>query len=692
MPSEKRQKISEYLDTALLFTWGIFFLLFPLFFLTITTDAVVIPKAILLGATILISLLIWGIRMLIDGQVKLTKTPFDLPVLLFGIAMLLSSVFSVDKANSFISVVPILYVVMSYFVITNLPKRPNTLSFLITSLLSGGALSSLIAVANHYKLYLLPFQATHVVTFTTFGNYLDQALYAASLLIIAGVLSIPLFKKQKTTQGAIFAGLGGVILLGLLASTYLLFTSQKPNLLPFEVGFQTAFAAISQDTGRVAQGFFFGSGYGNYGDVFSRFKPASFNTNPSWYLPFNTSSSLVLELLATTGIIGLLSYIFLIIKVIIYKGSKIHNSAYFAFLLLVAVSFVLPFSFITLSLVFFVLAIFSLIQSQKDHNNFFDVEFQFVALRKGIFSFVSTNEERRRKNNLTPLFALLVFLGIIATLGFYSTTYVYSDILFQKSLIAANNNSGTLTYNLELQAINTFSNRSAYYRIFSQTNIQLASSLLQLTSNGSSPSAQAQSTGYALIQQAISAGKQATILSPNSVIEWQNLSSIYQALIGVGQNADSFALSTTQQALQLDPTNPQEYLTLGGLYYRLGQYDNAIAQFQSAANLKQDYPNAYYNLAHAYEQKNDLQNALASLQIVKQLVATDKQNSEKIDKEISDLQAKIGSQTPTSPQVNVNPSQTQQQLSLPKPQNALPQQKEEVPLTTPTASPTPSNQ
>ncbi len=688
MNAETRQKFSTYLETGLLFIWGISLFLFPLFFTPLTTDGIVLPKQILLGGVVLLSLLLWGVKMLLDGQVRIRRTPFDIPVLLFGVALLLSSVFAIDKVNSLIATVPYLYLILGFFVINNTSRRENSLGFLLISLLSGGALAGLVSLANHYKVYLLPFSSTHSATFTPFGTYLDQALYLAVLFIIAATLSIPLLKKRQTTQGVLFAGLGGIILLGLLEAVYLLFTSQKPNLLPFEVGFQTAFAAISQDAGRVAQGFFFGSGFGNYVEVFTRFKPISFNANPLWYITFGTSSSFFLELLATTGIVGILSYIFLIVKLVSYKGSKTKNPAYIALLLLMTISFLMPFSYTIVTLLFLLLAVFTLVQVRHDNTRFFEVEFQFVTLKKGIFSFSTPSEGERSKNNITPLFAFVFLLAIVVFSGFYTTTFVMSDFTFQKALVSASNNSGTVAYRLETQAITTFPYRSGYYRIFSQTNIALANSLLLLnTRNGASPSAQSQQTAFTLIQQAIAAGKTATTLSPASSIEWQNLASVYRTLIGIGQNADNFAIAATQQAVALDPTNPQEYLTLGGLYYQLGQYDNAIRQFQIAANLKQDYANAYYNIAHSYLQKQDYQNALAALQVVKQLIGSDKTNGAKVQSEIDDLQAKAGNQNSGATPTKVVPTQTQQQLSLPAPQATIPPQKQQLPLVSP--SPTP---
>src|SRR5437899_917670 len=100
MSPEKRQQLTTYLDTGLLFVWGISFLLFPLFFTPLTTEGILLPKEMLFAGVTLLSLLMWGAKMILEGQVKIRRTPFDLPVLLFGAAIVLSSVFAVNRVNS----------------------------------------------------------------------------------------------------------------------------------------------------------------------------------------------------------------------------------------------------------------------------------------------------------------------------------------------------------------------------------------------------------------------------------------------------------------------------------------------------------------------------------------------------------------------------------------------------------------
>ncbi|HXS14584.1 MAG TPA: tetratricopeptide repeat protein [Candidatus Saccharimonadales bacterium] len=689
MQDAQKLQISHIISKVLLFVWGLTFLLFPVFFSTLTTDPFTLPKEALLAFVVLLSLLLWGAKMLLDKQVKLRRTPFDIPVLLFGAALLLSSLFAVNRTDSLIAIIPVMFAILSYFVVINIVREKRGLLFLTLSLVTGGVLSGIITTLNHVKVYLLPISQTHTTSFSPLGSYFDLGLYLVMLAPLIIMYILPSIKRKITGQTIAFGVLGILVLFALLVTGNELLGTQKPLILPFQTGFQTAFAAISQDNGRVAQGFFFGSGYGNYATVFSRFKPVTINADPNlWATPFATSSSYVLELLATTGIVGILAYLFFIIRFVTPLSEKAKNPAYFSIVLVFLLSFLIPFSFIEVSLFFFLLSIFALRQAEMQPGQYYEMELRIVALRKGVLNFAMADETSRRGSSpITHLLAFAFLLLLVLVGGFYSGSFVLSDALFQNSLVAANQNSGTLTYKYQTQAITTFPYRSAYYRIFSQTNVALANSLLSLSaSSKSSPSAQVQQTALTLVQQSITAAKQATTLSPQDVLAWQNLASDYRSLIGVGQNADSFAIAANQQAAQLDPVNPQEYVALGGIYYQLGKYDNAIQAFQTAISLKQDYANAYYNLAHAYEQKNDTTDALAALQVVKQLMSNDKTNAQKVDAEIKALEANAGTTDQTTTAKNVKPVEKTQPLALPT-TTELPAQPTQIPLASPTPTP-----
>ena len=618
---EQKMEIVNYLEKASVAIFGLLFILFPLTFTNLTADFFILPKQALVVLVGLAALLLYGIKTLLLEKVRIRRTPFDLPILLFLLALLLSSVFSVARADSFANLLPVIFAGVAYFGIVYNARNEKSVMVLVGSLLAGAVLLSIIAIFSYFKVYVFPFDFAKAQTFTPAGSVLDQALYLLFVLPI-GLYFLTPFLLQKQAREALrnrrndiaklvtFSSASFIILIGLIISIYYLAKPGMFIVLPLETGFQTAFAAISQDSGRILQGLLFGSGFSEYFIDFAKFKQATFNANPTlWNLPFIHSSSFVLELLATTGLLGLLSFLF-----ICYKALK-EKPLFIPLIVVLVTAFILPFSFLSLVFVFLVLAIYAILRGLVDEQKYFDVELELVAFKKGLLAFSPETVREKAYSKALSYTIFGIILVIVLGLGFISLNFLVASINFEKSAVAASQNNGQLMYNYQTTALSSLTGKynDAYFRLFSQTNLTLANSLAASIPQGASPSAQTQQTIYTLVQQSINAGRQATTISPQNTLNWQNLAAIYRSLIGFGQNADSFAILAQQQATQLDPANPQEYISLGGIYYQLGQWDQAQQQFQIAINLKSDYANAYYNLGHTLIQKGDLKGALAQL-------------------------------------------------------------------------------
>ncbi len=694
---DQKLEIVNYLEKASVAIFGLFLIFFPLTFTNLTTDFFILPKQALVVFVTLAAMLLYGIKTLLLEKVRIRRTPFDLPILLFLLALLLSSVFSVARADSFTNFVPVMFAGLAYFGIVYNVRNEKSVMVLIGSLLTGAVLLSIAAAFSYFKVYVFPFDFAKSPNFTPVGSVLDQALYLLFVLPIGLYFLAPfLFNKQvrenlknKRANIAKLAAFGAtsiIILIGLIISIYTLIGPNMFIVLPLETGFQTAFAAISQDSGRLLQGLLFGSGFGEYLIDFTKFKQATFNANPTlWNLPFIHSSTFVLELLATTGLLGVLSFLF-----ICYKAVK-EKPLFIPLIIVLATAFVLPFSFFSLTLVFFILAIYAILRGLIDEQKYFDVELELVAFKKGLFAFSPQTVRERAYSKALSYTIFVTILVLILAFGFISFNYLSTNVTFQKSFVAASQNNGQLMYNYQNIALSSITGRynDGYLREFSQTNFILANTLGASIPQGASPSAQTQQIIYTLLQQSINTARQATTISPQNTLNWQNLAGIYRNLIGFGQNADSFAILAQQQAIQLDPTNPQEYIILGGIYYQLGLWDKAQEQFQLAINLKSDYPNAYYNLSHALIQKGDLKGALANFQIVKSLVEKDPANLSKINSEIDQLQNQIDQPAAQSEQstLSTNPPAT----SLPKQNPPIKIPGPQVTITpTVTPSPTPT--
>lgn len=690
----RNNDLSSYLENLSIILFGIFLLAFPLAFTELTTELFILPKQILLGAVSLTTLLFFGAKLIADRKVKLRRTPFDLPLLLLGVFTLLSSLFSLNRADALTAFVPLLFGLILFYLLVNSTRNQAHFVFLISSFVLGATLASALGMLSFFKVYFLPYAFAKTQTFTPLGSLLDHSVYLLLALPAAFYFALPLLKttsfRSITPKALGFLAAGLVIVSGLGLSIYEMVTIQKPTLLPLETGFQTAFAAISQDAGRIAQGFFVGSGFGTYLTDFTRFKQAAFNLNPDlWSFTFFRSSSFILELLATTGVLGIAAFVFLLLQAVREIKEGKNNPLMLSLLFVFILAFIIPFSFILQTALLIVLALFSVQALLLDKKRFFEVELYFVAFKKGLFPLSTESDSKAGEvTKLLPVSFFVLFLIAVSALGFYSYRFVASDVIFKNSLVAASENKGIETYNNQTNAINLFPYRDGYHRVYSQTNLALANSLAASVPQGGSPSAQVQQTIVTLIQQAINSGRRATEISPQNVLNWQNLSSIYRSLIGFGQNAESFSLVAATQAVRLDPNNPQRYLDLGGLYYQLGQWEQAQRQFQVAVNLKPDFANAYYNLGHALEQKGELQQALLQYETVRRLVTNDKTGLQKIEEEIKALQAKIGTASAATGKTEgqAGSATDQAPLGINQPPAQLPRQRNPIEIPPPQAT------
>lgn len=692
---------------------AVIYLLFPAFFLTITTDFFTFPKQLLIVFGALALFILWGLKAIAERKVTFLMNPLNIPVLAFTVVIIVSTFFSLSRQDSMLQAVPVILLGVFFFTTVNFIQEKSSFAIVVTSLLIGSAISALLSILAFFNIYVLPFESVKNSAFNTHGSPVQYAAFMLPLLILCGTSLFNVFKKGRAKNLTkdylhILQLVAGVLfVVGFVIVIYQVVSSpQKPILLPFNHGFQIAFASISQDSQRLAQSLLVGSGYGTFSNDFTRFVNSSFNNFPFWNLTFSFSSSYILELLATTGVLGLFAFAFIFVNFLRSRAS-VSNPLFLATATMFALSLLIPFSFSLVFLLFALLSLFVAHRGIENAKGFDNIALNFVALKQGLINLSEENSKKSKENLLLP--AILLVIAILSTVYvlFYLTgsgtgprkgfvSLVISDVKFAKSFSAAALRSGTETYNLEAQALTEYPYRSDYYRLFSQINLALAANIVT-AQQGKQPSQEVQNNIVGLLQQSINSARQAVTIAPYTSINWQNLGQIYRNLIGVGQNAEQFAVASYNQAITLNPSNPGLRIELGGIYYQLKQWDLAQNQFTVATQLKQDYANAYYNLGHVLEEKGDLQNALTQYQAVRQLVANDKDNAGKIDAEITALQDKIGKQAQAANGDTKQPTTDTTPLNVNKPQNEFPEKnpREKIPeppqaVVTPSESPTPS--
>jgi len=363
-----------------------------------------------------------------------------------------------------------------------------------------------------------------------------------------------------------------------------------------------------------------GSGPGTYISDFVKFKPIEFNQSNFWNIRFDKSSSHLMEMISTVGILGILSYLLilfiflLIISLSLQKmrdkgdleseTEKIKDKAsngdklivlpfFLAWLALAAGQFVYLQNTV-LSFYFWLFTALSIVGWQKIKS---------VPYRKTTFSF-------KKMPEIGLVMNIVLLIIIFASLGLFylGGTFYYADTLFRQP----SETNEDLVVKME-KIVNLNRYRENYRRALSQVylinawnevnkpeeeqNIQL----LQMLAAGS-------------IEQA----RKASLLSPNSVSAWENLSNIYRDSSGLIGGTIPFALEAFAKASELEPNNPffyRERCRLN-LISEEKDWDETVNYCQRAVELKENYLDAHIQLALVYEEKGDLERAIEQMESI----------------------------------------------------------------------------
>jgi len=623
-------------------------ILFPFFFLPFTQEYFITNKFYLLGLAVILLLLLTISQPLLTKKLSWTVKPLDMAIILFALSVGVSIIFSSPNKiqallNLNFGLVMITILTVLYFYLSRI-KIPSTIYHLTSNVLS---LTTIIFFFQPFKNISLPAQWQFLKNphFNPIGSQLDLAILLGFFLII----HIMQILKQGRPQGftptrSIIYYLSSIILslIALFLTIYSLLQPTpyplQPNLIlpPFRLSWYAALEVLKN-----AKTAIFGVGVNNFSSVFTRVKDFFYNQSPLWQIAsFNVSANLPLHLLAETGILGLLSFVFLVISAIRQFGNLKIKSFIWLFVYLLICSLILPPSLLILFLFFITLGLL-----QTDEGKKIEIE----------------NE------NLSTIYAFsfLVFLAIIAAGSYFLGKSYLAELYFKKAAEGViNNNIKTVYDNIKkARILNPYEEK--YILNFAQTNFLIASNLA--TKEKDKITDQDKQTITQAIQTAISEGKTLISLHPEKAEYYENLANIYRNIIAMAQGADLWTISSYQRAIVLDPVNPSYRISLGGIYYLLGRYTDAISLFEQVVSLKPDWPNAHYNLAWADYQGKNYQRAVNEMQNVLTLLnpQKDKTDYDKAKKDLEEFKKKLPQEEKeaTSSADEKQPSQ----LTLPSP-------------------------
>jgi len=629
---KKQNQYTEYLLAGLAF-------LIPVFFLPVTADFFMINKTSILYIVTIVFIFYWAVKIFTSQKLKILKNPLNVPMLGLMVVYTLSSLLQAPNQISSLSNQTGLIICFGllFFAGVNFLKGRKGTKLIFKSLIISSVVlswSTILAYLEILSAIGIPWLQNKAWSPT--GSPLTTGILLFSLVPATFFWA---FKNNNPFEKILYFLAGGLQIAGvfLIASLYIDGTLNFVWLYP-NFGWQIAVEGFKN-----LKTALLGVGPGNFLSAFNLFRPVGLNNTPFWSIKFQKSTNQFFHLLSTVGILGLFFYLWIIIKSLKrenLKGSLITKVLYIFLLTNVVIQVFLPIGMIPLFTTFLAVALLQVVNTPLK--------------RKKITA---------RYDQPAVVWGSLVLFLIICFGGLYwQGRKTIADVFYRRSLLAAQNNNGGLTYNMQIKAIK-FNPFAVHYRMsYSNTNIALANSLSQqkdLTDQKKNNITQ-------LIRQAIREAKATVSLNPQRSSSWVNLANIYKNIINITKDAQQWTIASYLQAVKTNPTSPLLRVEFGSLFYALKDYEQAVNQFTQAVNLKPDYANAYYNLGAAYYAREDWQRAYINLQKAMNLVPMNSEDYQRVDSELKDIEKKISEKGQKLQTPQPEPTQQTQEITPPE--------------------------
>lgn len=655
-------KISKnILDSFIFGSILLVFLLVPVFFTGLVAQGLGFEKVILFYFLTLIGVVAWVIKGAVVGELKLKRTPLDLPILIAFAFFTLSTILSISPKDSLIGsygssvkglAAFIAFVLFYYLVVNNLTR--DRIKYIFGALIFSSILIIVYSILQLNGVFILGAQFTNTIKFNPLGSLsgLSKFLIIVLPLFVVGAAKIGDIFNISNNQLKIFLkvvfsvaiigvfvllaalsgftewpiGVVGMVIVLMFFLSKIITVKTSDLLIPlasflamivflvlgnFMVNSLNLPAEVSLSKGaswEIAKGSLrenpiFGSGLSTFYYDFAKFRSIDFNNTPLWNIRFDSASGFMFELLSTVGILGAISILVLILISIsvsfltLARSKKKEGSVV---LLGLFASFI--------SSIFFA-SLFSL-------NNSLILFSVLIAIFTVAVAVINSDSEHKVLNlsfKASPNYSLAlaaivlcVSAGVVVLFTLGIKMYA-ADMHIRKSMTITDNSKKLV----EIQrAINLAPYQDNYY-------LSAANSYMAIANKAAIDGSDKNSIELNL-HDAIEKGKKAVEISPKKAGNSEALALIYENASFYTRGALEWAEDLYNNVVKLDPNNPTSHLRIalvnmakanmekdeGEKEYFIGE---AIKKYDDAIERKRDLAAAYYGKAVAYEKlgKND---------------------------------------------------------------------------------------
>jgi len=562
------------------------FSFFQIFFQNLVQINIVYVLAF--GALLLV--IISFLQSLITKKFVFQTSPLDIPVLLFLGAIFLSFFTSTtNKMQAFLDpnfgLLMIISLVILYFYFShNTPGRPQGSPLQILSL-AGFIISSFIIILS-----LEPTKGIGVIP-------LDLLFFIGFTFMYSLGSLVHSFSEKEDAPKVVQICILIIVSLA-LGISFIAFSKQGVLFPSFSLSFKAVFQIF-----KTLPNALLGFGIDNYSSVFNRVKDVGYNQTNLWQFPVSIDRSTLFHIATTTGLVGLASFLYLVISLI--KKIKQNLSIILGSIYSLFIVIIFPPSLLVFFLVF-------LSASQTGKNNK-----EYVFNLSESFSFYSY---------VILIITASVLFGSVVR---YLSSLYLADYFYSQSLVGIKENSFKKVYDNQQKAFSYNPYLEQYHLGFARIHFVLAQNIIEKAASGSAPLVFTKESKQMLIeaiQTAINENQIAISQNSKKADYWANLAQIYILIPKELQTPNetevnspqTTALTSLKKALELDPNNPAYYFQMGQILLSQKKTAEGFKSIKKAAELKPNWADAHYQLGMLYAQKNDMKNAVKELEITLQ--------------------------------------------------------------------------
>lgn len=651
-----------WLKLGRVFLFLLIFLL-PLFFLPTTIYPVDANKQFLAAFLVSASLLCYLANSYFSRKIIYSKSLLVLAAIFFVIAGGISAFFSISSNSSLygdftqadVFVNFIIYGLALYLAAVFLKKQDfNKIGIIF---LASTVLISLLGLLQLTGFYIFPFDFARQAGFNVFGSVINFDIFIAFALVLVVAALVEVNISLSAKAGLIFtvllillnlflinyqpiwillaiimviyaiykftfkseashtfsAGSSAPLLIGIVAFLFALVGPSLPKIinmpnLPVDV--KPNFSATMNISKNALSGFrlITGTGLTTFSSQYNAYRPVELNQSDFWRIKFNQGFSFISTYLTTSGIIGILSVLFIIFAFTRLAAKNIEDKKAMVVsigaLFMILGWFYFPAYFAGLIFTFVVLGMLAAFDSEPEVLDF----------------------SRAAKSRAVIAFVLIIALvaGAVSLLYFSGKKYA-AAFYFQDGL--KKYNAGDMVKSSEniLRAISLDQGNDQYLRSASQLLLLDAEN-----SRDASVELNKDAKFQSKIANAVQLAKRATEINSADSENWYNLGDIYEKIINIAGGADSFAENSYQKAAELNPKNPDPLIGMARVLMFTSRQDQdkkikeekisgAIDALEKAVKLKSDYAASHFQLGLAYGQALRKDEAIKEFEFAKAL-------------------------------------------------------------------------